>query len=57
MKTPTLYTATYKGRVVACGNLQQCWLWVFNSFDKHMTVAELVKCGVYISPKTKKEIL
>ena len=51
----TLYTVTQKGRIVASGSLEQCWLWVFNSFDGKITVSELTKRGVYISPANKKE--
>ena len=50
----TLYQVTHKGRPVCTGNMKQCLLYLFNSYDMNKTMRELKQDEICIEP-VKKE--
>lgn len=45
-----IYAVYKQNRIIASGSLQQCWLYLFNSEESELTVAELAASGTYIAP-------
>lgn len=46
----TMYAVHKRGRIVASGNLQQCWTYVFNTNDIKKSPETLAEEGVSIQP-------
>lgn len=51
----TLYQVVQSGRVMACGSLRQCWMYLVNAYGESMTAYEMSEREICIEP-AKKEL-
>jgi hypothetical protein len=49
-KLSSVYQVVQAGKIVACGNLPQCWLYLANAYGKDMTVEEMAERETFIEP-------
>lgn len=51
----TLYQVVHNGRIIASGNLRQCWMYLANVYAENTTLAEMSDYGISIEPARKGE--
>lgn len=51
----TIYQVVQNGRILASGNLRQCWMYLINAYGESMAIAEIADLGISIEPAGKGE--